>query len=110
MPAPANSAPPPSAPAALLTLALRAADGVAFKYGYVDLPARLIDLMRSAAQLAEDPLLLAAVAYVRTETFFATGHLTPPPAPSNSRRPRTRRWHRLVLGPSCGSSRAAAGI
>ncbi|AXB46069.1 MULTISPECIES: helix-turn-helix domain-containing protein [Pseudonocardiaceae] len=61
--------------AALLTLALRAADGVAFKFGYLDLSARLIDLMRSAAQIAEDPLLLAAVAYVRTETFFATGDL-----------------------------------
>jgi transcriptional regulator with XRE-family HTH domain len=61
--------------AALLTLALRAADGVAFKFGYLDLSARLIDLMRSVAQIAEDPLLLAAVAYVRTETFFATGDL-----------------------------------
>ncbi|MCP2243511.1 helix-turn-helix domain-containing protein [Lentzea aerocolonigenes] len=61
--------------AILLTLALRAADGVAFKFGYLDLSARLIDLMRSAAQIAEDPLLLAAVAYVRTETFFATGDL-----------------------------------
>jgi transcriptional regulator with XRE-family HTH domain len=61
--------------AALLTLALRAADGVAFKFGYLDLSARLIDLMHSAAQSAEDPLLLAAVAYVRTETFFATGDL-----------------------------------
>ncbi|WNV90249.1 helix-turn-helix transcriptional regulator [Umezawaea sp. Da 62-37] len=61
--------------AALLTLALRAADGIAFKFGYLDLSARLIDLMRSAAQLAEDPLLVAAVAYVRTETFFATGDL-----------------------------------
>jgi transcriptional regulator with XRE-family HTH domain len=61
--------------AALLTLALRAADGVAFKFGYLDLSARLIDLMRSAAQLAEDPLLLATVAYVRTETYFASGDL-----------------------------------
>jgi transcriptional regulator with XRE-family HTH domain len=61
--------------AAHLTLALRAADGVAFKFGYLDLSARLIDLMRSAAQVAEDPLLLATVAYVRTETFFATGDL-----------------------------------
>lgn len=61
--------------AALLTLALRAADGLAFKFGYLDLSARLIDLMRAAAQLAEDPLLAATVAYVRTETFFATGDL-----------------------------------
>ncbi|MFI6098163.1 helix-turn-helix domain-containing protein [Lentzea sp. NPDC051213] len=61
--------------ASLLTLALRAADGVAFKFGYLDLSARLIDLMRSAAQVAEDPLLQATVAYVRTEAFFATGDL-----------------------------------
>ncbi|UJW32480.1 helix-turn-helix domain-containing protein [Saccharothrix sp. AJ9571] len=61
--------------AALFTLALRAADGLAFKFGYLDLSARLIDLMRSAARLAEDPLLLAVVAYVHTETFFATGDL-----------------------------------
>jgi len=60
---------------ALLTLGLRAADGVAFKFGYFDVSARLIDLMRSMAQLADDSLLLAAVAYVRTETFFATGDL-----------------------------------
>ncbi|SER92306.1 hypothetical protein SAMN04487818_10679 [Actinokineospora terrae] len=59
----------------MLTLALRAADGVAFKFGYLDLSARLIDLMRTAAQCAEDPLLVAAVAYVRTETFFASGDL-----------------------------------
>lgn len=61
--------------AALLTLALRAADGLAFKFGYLDLSARLIDLMRSVAEIAENPLLLATVAYVRTETFFATGDL-----------------------------------
>ncbi|MDI5982166.1 hypothetical protein [Amycolatopsis magusensis] len=48
---------------------------MAFKFGYLNLSARVIDLMRSAAQLAEDPLLLAAVAYVRTETFFASGDL-----------------------------------
>ncbi|MFC0105544.1 hypothetical protein [Kibdelosporangium aridum] len=61
--------------ATLLTLALRAADGVAFKFGYLDLSARLIDLMRSKARLAEEALLLAAVAYVRTETYFASGDL-----------------------------------
>jgi transcriptional regulator with XRE-family HTH domain len=60
---------------ALLTLAFRAADGVAFKFAYFDLSARIIDLMRSSAQAVGDPLLLAAVAYVRTETFFATGDL-----------------------------------
>jgi transcriptional regulator with XRE-family HTH domain len=61
--------------AALMTLALRAADGVAYKFGYLDLSARMIDLMRASALAAEDPLLLAAVSYVRTETFFATGDL-----------------------------------
>ncbi|RBM18641.1 XRE family transcriptional regulator [Prauserella sp. PE36] len=62
--------------ATLLTLAFRAADGVAYKFGYLDLSARIIDLMRVSALAAEDPLLVAAVAYVRTETFFATGDLT----------------------------------
>lgn len=61
--------------AALLTLALRAADGVAYKFGFLDLSARIIDLMRASAMTAENPLLMAAVAYVRTETFFATGDL-----------------------------------
>ncbi len=61
--------------AQLMTLALRAADGVAFKFGFLDLSARLIDLMRVTALAAEDPALLAAVAYVRTETYFATGDL-----------------------------------
>ncbi|MGW4109505.1 helix-turn-helix domain-containing protein [Actinosynnema sp. NPDC004786] len=61
--------------AALLTLALRAADGVAYKYRYYDLSARLIDLMRATANESEDPLLPAAVSYVRTETFFASGDL-----------------------------------
>ncbi|WP_209622686.1 helix-turn-helix domain-containing protein [Saccharothrix coeruleofusca] len=61
--------------ASLLTLALRAADGVAYKFHYFDLSARLIDLMRLTAQESEDPLLPAAVSYVRTETFFASGDL-----------------------------------
>jgi DNA-binding XRE family transcriptional regulator len=63
------------AAAALLTLAFRAADGVAYKFGYLDLSARIIDLMRASAAAAENPFLVAAVAYVRTETFFATGDL-----------------------------------
>ncbi|GAA3570986.1 hypothetical protein GCM10022222_63850 [Amycolatopsis ultiminotia] len=58
-----------------LTLAYRAADGMAYKYGFQDLSARMIDRMRAAALKAEDPLLVAAVAYVRTETFFATRDL-----------------------------------
>lgn len=51
--------------------ACRAVDAVAYKYGAVDLSARLIDLMRWAALRAEDALLDCTVAYVRTETHFA---------------------------------------
>ncbi|MET7719025.1 helix-turn-helix transcriptional regulator [Streptomyces sp. NPDC005407] len=57
--------------AKLVVATARAADAVAYKYGYFDLSARLIDLMRWAAASAEDPLLEARVSYVRTETFFA---------------------------------------
>ncbi|MDI6408147.1 helix-turn-helix transcriptional regulator [Streptomyces albus] len=57
--------------AQLLVAAYRAADAVAYKFGYRDLSARLVELMRWAATGAEDPLLDATVAYVRTETFFA---------------------------------------
>lgn len=60
-----------------LTLAYRAADGLAFKYGYTDLSARLIELMAGAAENTGDELLLGAVSYVRTETFFATDDLEP---------------------------------
>ncbi|MFF2512119.1 helix-turn-helix domain-containing protein [Streptomyces sp. NPDC058086] len=58
-------------PAALLVTAYRAADAVAFKFGAHDLSARLVELMRWATPAADDPLLTASVAYVRTETFFA---------------------------------------
>ncbi|MFI6988798.1 helix-turn-helix domain-containing protein [Nonomuraea wenchangensis] len=58
--------------APLLVTSYRAADAVAYKYGYLDLSARLIDLMRKTSVLVEDPLLAASVAYVRTEVFFAT--------------------------------------
>ncbi|TXS44944.1 helix-turn-helix domain-containing protein [Streptomyces sp. OR43] len=57
--------------ASLLVTAYRCADAVAYKYGARDLSARLIELMRWAAPGAGDPLLQAAVSYVRTETFFA---------------------------------------
>ncbi|MFI7615438.1 helix-turn-helix domain-containing protein [Nonomuraea terrae] len=57
--------------ARLTASALRSADAVAYKFGAYDLSARLIDLMRWAAQQANDPILSAACAYVRTETFFA---------------------------------------
>ncbi|WP_165960467.1 helix-turn-helix domain-containing protein [Actinocrispum wychmicini] len=58
-----------------LTLAYRAADGLAFKYGYTDLSARLIELMRGTAEESGDELLIGTVSYVRTETFFATDDL-----------------------------------
>ncbi|WP_328903335.1 helix-turn-helix domain-containing protein [Streptomyces sp. NBC_00441] len=57
--------------ARLLVTAYRAADAVAYKHGARDLSARLVELMRWAAPGADDPLLAAAVCYVRTETFFA---------------------------------------
>lgn len=57
--------------AALLVSACRSADAVAYKYSHRDLSARLVDLMRWGAAQAEDELLAASVAYVRTETFFA---------------------------------------
>ena len=57
--------------AGLLVRAYRSADAVAYKFGARDLSARLVDLMRWAAPEADDPLLTATVAYVRTETFFA---------------------------------------
>ncbi|MGW4662993.1 helix-turn-helix domain-containing protein [Streptosporangium sandarakinum] len=55
----------------LLVAIYRAADAVAYKYGYHDLSARLVELMRSTSHLIEDPLLAASTAYVRTEIFFA---------------------------------------
>ncbi|MFD7429091.1 helix-turn-helix domain-containing protein [Streptomyces sp. NPDC059818] len=57
--------------AGLLVTAYRSADAVAYKYQARDLSARLVELMRWAAPGAQDPLLAAAVGYVRTETFFA---------------------------------------
>ncbi|EST24406.1 hypothetical protein M878_30810 [Streptomyces roseochromogenus subsp. oscitans DS 12.976] len=63
--------------AGLLVRAYRAADAVAYKFGARDLSARLVDLMRWAAPAADDPLLAASVAYVRTETFFAARAHTP---------------------------------
>ncbi|MEU4486598.1 helix-turn-helix transcriptional regulator [Streptomyces purpurascens] len=61
-----------SAMAELLIRAYRSADAVAFKFGAHDLSARLVELMRWAVPEADDPLLTASVAYVRTETFFAS--------------------------------------
>ncbi|MFE7105651.1 helix-turn-helix domain-containing protein [Streptomyces sp. NPDC057575] len=59
------------AAARMLAAAARTADAIAFKYGERDLSARLIDLMRWAADRSEDPLVQAATAYVRTEVFFS---------------------------------------
>ncbi|MCE7082427.1 helix-turn-helix domain-containing protein [Streptomyces sp. ST2-7A] len=56
----------------LLVMALRSADAVAYKHRALDLSARLIDTMRWTADRVGDPLLAGMVAYVRTETFFAT--------------------------------------
>ncbi|MFF3848063.1 helix-turn-helix domain-containing protein [Streptomyces sp. NPDC002328] len=63
--------------APLMVSACRSADAVAYKFGARDLSARLVDLMRRTAPEAEDPVLAAAVAYVRTETFFAARAHTP---------------------------------
>ncbi|WP_424528867.1 helix-turn-helix domain-containing protein [Sphaerisporangium viridialbum] len=63
--------------AALLSLAYRSADGLAFKYGYLDLSARVIELMRRAADDSGNELIAAAAAYVRTEVFFADHNLEP---------------------------------
>ncbi|MFB7908094.1 helix-turn-helix domain-containing protein [Kitasatospora sp. NPDC056076] len=60
-----------------LALAIRSADAVAYKYGYRDLSARLVELMRWAASIAADPALEAAAAYVRMETYFSAGQLDP---------------------------------
>ncbi|MGY1498523.1 helix-turn-helix domain-containing protein [Streptomyces sp. QTS52] len=57
--------------AELLVTAYRSADAVAYKFGARDLSARLVELMRWTVPEAEDVLLAASVAYVRTETFFA---------------------------------------
>lgn len=57
--------------ARVLVSVARSADAVAYKFGARDLSARLIDVMRWAAPQAEDPLVSAATAYVRAETFFS---------------------------------------
>jgi transcriptional regulator with XRE-family HTH domain len=62
---------------ALLADGARAADAMAYKGGYHDLSARLVDVMRWAADLSENPTLVATAAYVRTETFLASHNLDP---------------------------------
>ncbi|RJO77940.1 hypothetical protein D5S18_06595 [Nocardia panacis] len=60
----------------LLVQGYRAADAIAVKYGHYDLSARIIGMMHDSAMSASDELVLAATAYVRTETFFVSGELT----------------------------------
>ncbi|WP_370664578.1 helix-turn-helix domain-containing protein [Streptomyces sp. IBSBF 2507] len=55
----------------LLATAARSADAVAYKFGALDLSARLVELMRWAADQTESHISQATAAYVRTETFFA---------------------------------------
>lgn len=64
-----------TAVAALLAQAYRAADAVADKFSHYDLSARIIGHMRDAARESGDELVIAAAAYVRAETFFASGEL-----------------------------------
>ncbi|WP_354643834.1 helix-turn-helix transcriptional regulator [Kitasatospora camelliae] len=59
----------------LLALAVRSADAIAYKYGYHDLSGRLVEIMRWATNQTGDTALAAATAYVRTETYLASGHL-----------------------------------
>jgi transcriptional regulator with XRE-family HTH domain len=61
--------------ARLLVQVYRAADALADKFGYYDLSARIIGMLRDAAAQAQDELLMAMAAYVRGETFFASGDL-----------------------------------
>ena len=56
----------------LLALAYRAADALCDKFGYLDLSARTIDLMRWAAGRSGDSLLVGVAAYVRAEIFFSS--------------------------------------
>ncbi|MEV7613387.1 helix-turn-helix transcriptional regulator [Streptomyces sp. NPDC089799] len=57
--------------ARLVVDAARAADAVAYKYGAYDLSARLIDVMRWAADQTGDPDVVNTAAYVHAETFMA---------------------------------------
>lgn len=63
--------------AGLFATAYRSADAVAYKFGYHDLSGRAVELMRWSAALADDPVLAATIAYVRTEVFFSSKNLAP---------------------------------
>ncbi|MFI5981467.1 helix-turn-helix domain-containing protein [Streptomyces sp. NPDC051555] len=67
----AQSGPGRALTARLVVAAARTADAVAYKYGAHDLSARLIEVMRWAAEQAADPDLIGVVSYVRAETFLA---------------------------------------
>lgn len=56
----------------LLAQAYRAADAIADKFGFSDLSARTIELMRWAAGESGDDVTIGTASYVRAETFFAT--------------------------------------
>jgi transcriptional regulator with XRE-family HTH domain len=86
----------------LLAATARSADAVAYKFGARDLSARLVELMRWAADQAEDPIAQASAAYVRTETFFAAGaHLAGLRALEHA--------IDALPGPQCRTSLAARG-
>ncbi|WP_143267193.1 helix-turn-helix domain-containing protein [Amycolatopsis thailandensis] len=61
--------------AGLLARTYRAADAIADKFGYYDLSARIIDLMRTSATQSGDELLVGSAAYVRGEIYFASHDL-----------------------------------
>lgn len=96
-----HAAPTSHESAHLVVAAARAADAVAYKFGAHDLSARLIDLMRWAAEQAADPNLSASVAYVRAETFlvahaYRAGHIALERA--------------LGVGPTPNTERSAAAL
>ncbi|MEV0170402.1 helix-turn-helix transcriptional regulator [Streptomyces sp. NPDC050803] len=108
--------------ATLMVKAYRSADAVAYKFGALDLSARLIELMRWILPVADDPVLSASVAYVRTETFFAArAHATglraleqaldsaptPVTAPEIAARGALHMRAAVIAGRACDSSAAA---
>ncbi|WP_129841620.1 helix-turn-helix transcriptional regulator [Streptomyces sp. RFCAC02] len=85
--------------AQLLVGASRAVDAAAYKYGAMDMSARLVDLMRWVAPQTHDPVTASTVAYVRTEVYFA----------SRAHAAGLRSLERAIdASPSPGDARAAA--
>ncbi|MFD5747659.1 helix-turn-helix domain-containing protein [Streptomyces sp. NPDC127033] len=107
----------------LLASTARSAGAVAYKSGAHDLSARLGELMRWASTQAEDPLLGAVAAYVRTETFFAARthdaglralvaaiDAAPPPTATEHRAALAALHMRAaVVAGRCGDADGAAG-